>query len=115
MVVSNRATGGEERGNERKREMAGKREEKRRKRRGQGWKSAGGGNDRHGYCKIYCSSSFRLVVIPDEERAIREAYGEEREGARSFSTLTSALSFPSSLCLHPLATCARETGSLLSV
>lgn len=72
MVVSNRETSGEE-GGKRERARGGKGG-------GRGWKSAGG-NDRHGYCKIYCSSSFRLVVIPGEERAIREAY--ETRGALS--------------------------------
>lgn len=54
------------------------------------------GNGRRGYCEIYCFSSFRLVVMPNEKRAIREAY--ERKGTRAafvvFHELTSALSFP---------------------
>lgn len=55
------------------------------------------GNNRHGYCKIYCFSSFRLVVMLDEKHTIREAYG--RGGARSFSTGVNECTFFSFLSL----------------
>jgi len=69
----------------------------RRKRQGREGGRAQAGNNRHGYCKIYCFSSFRLIVMLDEKRTIREAYGRGGGLARFPSELTSALSFPSSL------------------
>jgi len=78
MVTSDKEKRGEERRRNEKREEM--REEKRQERRDKG-KETGRksgreqtGNNRHGYCKIYCFSSFRLVVTLDEKRTIREVY-----------------------------------------
>lgn len=52
------------------------------------------GNNRRGYCKIYCLSSFRLVVMLDEESTIREAGRAGDSHVFNECTLLSFLSLP---------------------